>query len=398
MKPRPAHPLPTGLPTKRPPKAEYLTSPPAGMWYEERVGKPLPYLARWRDVEGRKRSGSYLTAEKRATEAAAWEKKRQRYGVTARLVDAKTVEMWAEFAKMTGGIFPLVVAQEWCEMRGHSGALTIADAWTAFNADQEQRKLSGDTHSHRRLHGKRLCEHLKVKTAASVSSEDVDGWLASMEGGAKSKAHHLKNARHFFQWLVDRRKIAHNPCDAVTVPDRTVLDKHGKPIHADVNILTVANAEKLFAANRDQPCIGRLALEAFGGLRYTSAKRLRAADIHWSDKGITMPGHEHKSGKRHYVDGWPDALWLWMKQAPDACWEMEQREYQDEKRAAFVRAGVELTHNCLRHSFASYHLAAHKDAKLTAYLMTKTSLQSLNNDYRGRATHAQGLAYFAIVP
>lgn len=68
------------------------------------------------------------------------------------------------------------------------------------------------------------------------------------------------------------------------------------------------------------------------------------------------------------------------------------------KLAAFIRAGVGLTHNCLRHSFATYHLAANKDARLTAYLMTKTSLQSLNNDYRGRATEAEGLAWFAISP
>lgn len=56
------------------------------------------------------------------------------------------------------------------------------------------------------------------------------------------------------------------------------------------------------------------------------------------------------------------------------------------------------THNCLRHSFATYHLAGFKEAKLTAYLMTKTSLQSLQNDYRGRATEADGRAWFEVVP
>lgn len=54
--------------------------------------------------------------------------------------------------------------------------------------------------------------------------------------------------------------------------------------------------------------------------------------------------------------------------------------------------------NVCRHSFATYHLAAFKDPKLTGYLMTKTSLSSINNDYRGRATHAAGLEYFAILP
>lgn len=171
--------------------------------------------------------------------------------------------------------------------------------------------------------------------------------------------------------------------------------------------------------NRDALCIGRLAFEAFGGARYTTAARLRHRHIQWEDQGIEMPGYLHKSGERHFVQGWPANLWAWMKHAPDACWDLSARQYADLKREAFVRAGFkppepspeekhewtreqlaafEAMRNVLRHSFGTYHLAAYRKPSETLELMTKTSLRSLNRDYRGRATQASALEYFSIMP
>jgi site-specific recombinase XerC len=419
------------MPTQRPPKdaAKYVEAAPRGMWYESRTGdKRLPCVARWRNPDGTKTGRSFAEPVARAIFAASWAKQREEYGKAAAFVDGSKVETWTEFERLIPNVHPLTVAREWLEWRGTDSALAVADAWKAFNEDQEKRKLSGDTHSHRRLHGQRICAALGSKMAASVKTEDLDTWLAGLKNpdtgqpmGAKSKTHHLKTVRHFFEWLKDRRKVPHNPADAVTPPEATEIDPQtGTPRHKDVNVLPVDQARALFEANRDSICVGRLALEFFGGLRNSSAGRLRAEDIDWQHQGITLPGPLHKSGKRHYVEGWPANLWAWMKHAKEACWALEKREYAEEKRAAFVRAGLkppapspaeqnrkwtveelakfEAMKNVARHSFATYHLAAFKDAKLTAYLLTKTSLQSLNNDYRGRATTAAGEAYFAIVP
>jgi integrase len=411
-------------PTKRPTKeaAPYVQAAPKGMWYESRTSD-LPCVARWRSVDGQKQSRSFPDEVERATFAAQWLKQREEYGKAVTLVERQSVETWSEFARLIPDVHPLTVAREWLQWRGTVESLTVSDAWKGFNADQEARKLSPDTHSHRRLQGQRLCAKLGRKMAASVSTDDLSQWLAGLVSpdtgrpmSVMSRAHHLKTARHFFQWLVDRRKIPHNPAVAVTLPDAGTVDSKGNPIHREVNILTVEQARALMQANREQACIGRLALEVFGGLRYSSAARLRPEDIAWDDCGIIMPGHRHKSTKRHYVEGWPDTLWQWMKLAPDSCWKMLPRTYGLAKRNAFIRAGLkpdvpengtwseaerqklEVMKNVARHSFATYHLAAFKDAKLTAYLLTKTSLQSLNNDYRGRATTAAGEAYFAIVP
>jgi len=421
----------TILPTVRPPKKPTSCPPkepvaaPAGMWFEHRPGRPLPYLARWRATDGKKMAQAFADEKARGAFAADWQRQREKFGTAARMVDAKTIAALEEFRAIVGDVPMVTVAREWRDWRGTVNGLTIESAWQSFNDDQEKRKLAGDTHSHRRLHGKRLCARFAGKLVASIHSDDLDRWIAQLADpdtselmSSKSRAHHLKTARHFFGWLHDRRKIPHNPALAVTTPDATKINSAtGEPIHRDVNILTVEQARELFRANRDALCVGRLALEAFGGLRYTSAARLRREDIVWDECGIVMPGHQHKSTNRHWVDGWQPNMWEWMKHAPDACWDLPKRQYADLKREAFERAGLkpeepddgrdwtpeeaaklDAMHNVLRHSFATYHLAAFKDARLTAHLLTKTSIQSLNNDYRGRASESAGRAYLTIVP
>lgn len=414
------------MPTSRPQKAapDYTAAPPSGMWYEDRQPHDTPFLARWRDPEGKKRGKRFATEADRADFAEGWVEQRERFGKAAQHISPADVAIWTAFSEMTGGTHPLTVAREWLGYRRTESTLTTNAAWSAFNAVQEGRKLAPDSHRQRRLHGRRFCAFFDKRLIASLKTEEIDRWIASLKSvrndnepmEPKSKRNHLKTIRHLYAWLIKTGKLTYNPADAVLIPDATKIDDEtGEAIHRDINILTVEQVRQLFRANVDAVCVGRLALEFFGGLRYTSAARLVADDIKWEEKGIVMPGPKHKSTNRKYVDGWPEVLFLWMNHAPKACWDLTQRQYSDEKREAFVRAGLkppvddepateaqreqfEKTKNVARHSFATYHAAAFRDSRETCRLMTKTSIQSFNDDYRGRATNADGLAYFGITP
>lgn len=178
----------------------------------------------------------------------------------------------------------------------------------------------------------------------------------------------------------------------------------------EVWVLPLADAQRFFAVNRDEPGIGRVALEAFGGLRYSTAALTRKDDINFSRRGIAMPGTAHKSGKRKYRQGHPDNLWAWLQHAPEACWNMTALQYREAKRMMLIRAGirpatvttenreeVDRLKNVWRHSFASYHLAVHKNPPLTAYLMQHKHT-STTEIYEGMADEADGREYFAIAP
>ncbi|MCZ6672496.1 MAG: hypothetical protein O7C75_06095 [Verrucomicrobia bacterium] len=193
----------------------------------------------------------------------------------------------------------------------------------------------------------------------------------------------------FFSDCVRRRYITDNPIDLIA--------KWGvkeKP----VGILSPEEGRQLFSANREKAAIGRLALEAFAGMRYSSARRLQKKHINFDECGIELPGARIKTQRRIYVDGFPENLWEWVNFAPKECWSMPERVYQEEKKLAFIRANVPHPHNCLRHSFATYHVAKFKNVGLTATLLCHTNIQTLNRFYRGNATHSEGVEWFEIMP
>lgn len=272
-----------------------------------------------------------------------------------------------------------------------SSDLTVAKAVADYRAQRGKDGLSPATLSQMKKKLGRFADAFGKLRLHEVEVDAVRKWAdgLAVEFEPWTVKDHLKVVSTFWQHAKREKWCLDNPLDAVK-PPKIELEA--------INILTLAEAQALFAANRDEPCVGRLALEAFGGLRFSSAGRLVLADLKFDRLGIELPGKKHKSGRRQYIDGLPDNLWAWLKHAPAACWEMPEREYMRRKGEAFIRAKVTSTPNCLRHSFATYHCAHRKDAAATAILMQHTSPTMLWKHYKGNASAADGAAYFQIAP
>jgi integrase len=166
----------------------------------------------------------------------------------------------------------------------------------------------------------------------------------------------------------------------------------------EVSVMSVADAVRLFESNRGRPVVTRLALEAFGGLRHSSASRLEKHEIDWEGKALIFPAKKHKSKRTQYVEGYPEILWEWLRCAMPEVWEMNENICMKEKSAAFKRAGIVNPGNVLRHSFCSYHVALNRDAARTAVLLTHTSPSMLYRHYKGKATSADAARWFSILP
>jgi hypothetical protein len=410
---------PTKPPTaERPLDADGEPWPPRGLSFEDRPGIPKPYLARWREPGGRKKSRSFEDTIARDRFAKDWIRRKENWGKAAPLVHPRTVETWRIFDELTGGHDPLEIARFWLKHRKvRDGVMPLADAVARFLEIRAALALSGDTTSHLQLHMDRLLAAFPGRTLGSITADDLRAWLTALAApdemppaarkvrellaAAKllpddelpmagyTLRHHLRSAGIFFGRAVKERWIEDDPTEAVEEP---------KVTQGDIHVLSVADAERLFATNKDSLIVGRLALEAFAGLRYTSAARISAAEILTAERGLVMPGSKHKSGRRHYVDGYPKNLWKWLEHAPTACWEVTPRMYLKLKSQAFERAKVQNPGNVLRHSFCSYHIAQQKDAARTAVLLTHRSPAMLYQHYKGRATQADAQEYFAIAP
>jgi integrase len=163
--------------------------------------------------------------------------------------------------------------------------------------------------------------------------------------------------------------------------------------------MALKDAFTFFQVNRDERAIGRLALEAFAGLRHSSAARLVRSDLDFHESGVVMAGAKHKTGRRHYVDGFPRNLWRWLRHAPADCWTLKPRAYAQHKALAFARGNVKNPGNVWRHTFATMHLAAFKDAPALGTLLTHRNLTMLYSHYKGRGVaKSTARAFFLITP
>jgi len=361
--------------------------------YERNYGIKRFFL-RWRNDEGRKVAKAFASAEQRNTFARSLMAARKRIGKQALSFDPDAWVQFLRFRDIVGAVDPLVVAREWLALRrgGAVGGVPVAEALRRYFGVCERSDEA------RSLYRKRLVLGRWLRFAGTValrdcSPERVRNWMARLqerEGfGAVTTAQHRKVLSAFFKWCVSEELCASNPCAGARPP---------KIILGEVSVLPVGDAERLFAVNAREPVAARLALEAFGGLRFSHAGRIERGEIDFERRGIILAADKHKSRRRGYLEGLPDNLWKWLEAAPAGAWEMSLSQYMHAKSAAFKRAGVANAGNVLRHSFGSYLLALTDDSARVAAKMQHTSPAMLYRHYKGVASAADAARWFAIAP
>lgn len=334
-----------------------------------------------------KRKSKYFETEK-AQISFATKLERMFKGDESKFISGDEYRDWQKFKDATHGIDLDVLIDCWNRFGQGDGGEIIGNVIPRFKEEKFAMRISADMRTQYKNHLRRFNDAFRARRMDLVTPADLFDWIHSLPYAPVTKKNHRKTIRALYNWAQARGICRTNP--AILVAD----EKEER----DIEVMTVEDGSTLFEANKNSKAIGRLALEAFGMLRYTSAKRLVFSDINWTEKGITLPASKLKTGRRTYIDGHSDNLWQWLDYAPTECWSMSERNYQEEKCRMFSRAGVRHPHNVLRHSACTYHYAAYKNPGLTAALMAHTNLRTMEQFYRGRATQADGLRWFNIRP
>lgn len=375
----------TGNPAEQQPAATRL---PRGVRvYDRTDGRNLPFACQWW-IAGARKTKCFKTQRARDRFAAKLGKDIEQSGRDAGRISPAEIRVNAAWpAAFPGATLDAVLA---CWRRfGAIGSVRLPAAVEAFLKAKESEGVAKASLGHWKPVYKRLVAHFGDVPVSSVDREGVADWVAKLGMAPQSAATHLTRAKQLFCWLVQTRQVALNPCDGLKPP---------KQIADEVEILTVPQGVALFgkATEANREAFGRLALEAFAGLRFSSAAAIAGADIAVEARGITLPASKIKTRRRQYIDGLPDNLWAWLIWSRPAEWKLTARQYANAKARAF---GLDAhPHNCLRHSFATYHVAAHKDVSRTATILCHTSPTMLFRHYKGRATEADGKAWFEIMP
>ncbi|MSU65313.1 MAG: hypothetical protein EXS38_04250 [Opitutus sp.] len=349
-----------------------------------------PYGVQWR-LDGKRKTKSIATREKQIAFAKALAGDAKRDGLAAFRLDESAAREWRAFRAQIGADANLdEVARHWL-LTGAKASVKVSDAAKDYLAAKSVEGMSAIAHSHYSKWIGRFVAEFGDREAGTITREDVAGWLATLDAAPATRAGHLARVRGLFSWLVTCGKLTVSPCAGIKAP---------KLVTAEVEIFTVQQGRDLFEKNKaeSRELLGRLALEAFCGLRFSSAARIAGSEIKFAEKGIVLPAQKIKTERREYIDGLPENLWAWLAWSKPETWTMTPRAYLAAKSLARVRAGLPEIRNALRHSFCSYHIAQHKDPSRTSVILCHTSPRTLWKHYRGNATNADGAAWFSIVP
>jgi len=366
--------------------------PPRGIRLIDFAQRPgRPYGVQWR-IDGRAKTKTFATAEQQIEFAKDLAGGVKASGTAAFHLDPDEARTWRAFRADIGPDVDLEAVKAcWRRYGAQRQALTVRDAVAQFLAAKDASGLERAAASHYAVALARLTAKMGNTDVAAVDREEVAAWVSGLGMSAWSARTHSKRARELFGWLKRSRLITDNPCDGLE-PTRV--------IQKEAEILSVDQGRALFTENLHQPpeLLGRLALEAFAGLRFGSAATIQPADIAWDQRGIALPADRIKTRKRVFITRLPDNLWAWLGRSFIAGpWKMTPRQYLEAKGEAFAVAKIPHPRNCLRHSAATYLVARDGEVGKAATMLCNSE-KMIRQHYLGRASEADGAAWFRISP
>ncbi len=204
-----------------------------------------------------------------------------------------------------------------------------------------------------------FCGSFGKEQVASITTSDISTWLDKRTGelAPRSRAAYRQSLNRFFSFAARRNYRDGNPVLAIEKP---TIEAPPPEVFTPREVMRL-----LVAAQRtDAAMIPYYALGLFAGLR--TENELRGMDwrrIDVAARTIEVTAASAKKRRQRYVD-MADNLLEWILPHRRESGPIHYSRLKH--RAIVAKARLIWTRNVMRHSFASYHLAAHNDAAKTA--------------------------------
>lgn len=339
--------------------------------------------------------------------AEEWIRKREQErdalgGIVSRWTALERALVAEAFRILQGsGASILDAAKFYLRNRQRFGALEAAPTFAAVAGEMIQAKEAAGKRP-RYVKELRRSMRLLERTFSSVrvsqiTPRQIENWLESVGKGwsPSSKRTRLVDLRTFFAFALRRGYVASNPAAVLELPKHTP----GAPC-----IFSVESGRKLLETARetDPGLLPMLALGMFAGIRPDEIRRLVWAEI--GPEFVEITARKAKTARRRLVSVTP-ALAAWLEVGGHqknglsldtaGPWPVNHR-----KRMARLleAAGIEWGQDICRHSFASYHLAAHRNAPATAHELGHANTQMLFAHYRELVRPEAAAEWWALRP
>ena len=237
----------------------------------------------------------------------------------------------------------------------------------------------------------RFCADFGNQPVAAITVEEIDNWLRDLPLSPQSRVNYRSVVGVLFSHATKRGLIDLNPITRTAKP---------KKPNTPPEIFGVDELRELLeAANRIRSdVVPMLAVGAFAGLRDAEIKRLDWSEVDLARGHIEVKAAKAKTARRRIIQIQANlAEWLRPYAAMKGSVVPEgARGKLDRVRKAAGLSGWR--NNGLRHSFASYRLAATHDAPRVASELGHTSPQMLYSTYREVVLPEEAERYWKIAP
>jgi integrase len=227
------------------------------------------------------------------------------------------------------------------------------------------------------------------KSISAITPAEIQEYIASNGWLPATMRSYLVDVRTLFAFAVKRKYLSENTALAVDLP-RT----EDKP----PGIVTPTQARAILDASIDHApdILPVIVLSLFGGLRRSEAEQMEWEEI--GNEFVEVKAHKAKTRQRRLIPISPQ-LRAWLDTARAIDGKLPSLNYADKLKLVLEKAKLraEWPQNALRHSFASYYFAKHKNENETAALMGN-SPQMVFQHYRELVRPADANAFFAIMP
>ena len=254
--------------------------------------------------------------------------------------------------------------------------------------------------------------------ATDAGTKALEKWLDALPVGPTTFNNYRRHLSIFFGWAVKNSKLPRNPCAQIEERRKKRTEEQEAEIitPAEFRSLLLVAQGTLAGVSEDErwspDLLAGVALQGFCGIRAKEMTRLEWKAVDFEEGQVLVSKGQGKTRKGRLIT-LPETCRSWLKDFAGKTGPVVPNEYQ--KKVSGLRAIMrspspitrtapgfvpsEMPDNCLRHSFATYHLALHKSEALTSRLMGN-SPGVLRDNYEALVLRAPRLApeWFKVKP
>jgi integrase len=227
-----------------------------------------------------------------------------------------------------------------------------------------------------------------LRKLGDIQPAEIDRWLRELGLAPLTRNSFRMRLFTLFEYARICKWVSQNPVAEV----RKVKVRESVP-----EILAPAEVARLLES-AEEATLPYFAIGAFGGLRTAELQKLEWRDVRFTEKLIEVRASASKTASRRFITIRPN-LAAWLKPyrgrvGPVCPPDLYGRTVKDRKRGGILK----WPSNCLRHSFASYHLAAFGDLNQLTLEMGHVNSTMLFKHYRELVTPAAAAEFWRIAP